>query len=65
MSQNLQLLLLSFAVFRIYLEVINFKFETLPLTSKMPNHVANRVHKLGFYFSLGYFVLFAPEYLMA
>lgn len=64
-NETLTLLLLVIAVFRIYLEVVGFNFEKLPLTSMMPAESRVKFHKMGFYFSLGYFVLFAPSYLMA
>jgi len=57
---------LAIAVLRIYLEVINFDFARLPVTGKMmaPDQ-AKRFHKMGFYFSLGYFITFAPELLLS
>ncbi|MBY0515484.1 MAG: hypothetical protein K2P81_01145 [Bacteriovoracaceae bacterium] len=57
---------LGLAVLRIYLEVINFDFARLPVTSKMmPKEQAQRFHKMGFYFSLGYFITFAPGMLLS
>lgn len=57
---------LALAVLRIYLEVISFDFARLPVTSRlMPKEQAARFHKMGFYFSLGYFIMFAPELLLA
>jgi hypothetical protein len=53
------------AVFRIYLEVVSFDFQRLPLTAKMNPEQALRFHKMGFYFSLGYFITFAPSLLLA
>lgn len=64
-NETLTLLLLSLAVFRIYLEVVGFNFAKLPLTAKMPEGSRVKFHKMGFYFSLGYFVLFAPSYLLS
>ena len=52
------------AVMRIYLEVINFDFQRLPLTAKMKSEQAVKFHKMGFYFSLGYFITFAPSLLL-
>lgn len=52
------------AVMRIYLEVINFDFQRLPLTAKMNSDQAVKFHKMGFYFSLGYFITFAPSLLL-
>tara|TARA_Y100000768_G_scaffold388390_1_gene384003 strand:+ start:4935 stop:5150 length:216 start_codon:yes stop_codon:yes gene_type:complete len=56
---------LCLSVFRIYLEVIRFDFAKLPLTKALPTPVQANFHKFGFYMAIGYFVLFAPEYLMA
>ncbi len=63
-NQTFNLLLLSLAVFRIYLEVVGFQFKKLPLTSRLQPEQAQKFHKMGFYFSLGYFILFAPTYLI-
>lgn len=57
---------LLLAVFRIYLEVINFDFTRLPLTARLlPRPEQQRFHKMGFYFSLGYFITFAPQMLLS
>ena len=57
---------LLFAVIRIYLEVIKFDFARLPVTSRlMPQEQAQKFHKMGFYFSLGYFITFAPGMLLS
>jgi hypothetical protein len=52
-------------VFRIYLEVVGFDFTKLPITKSMPPGGAVKLHKYGFYFSIGYFMLFAPGYLLS
>lgn len=52
---------LILSVIRIYLEVIKFEFSKLPISKKLPR--SKQFHKMGFYFSLGYFVLFAPGFL--
>jgi hypothetical protein len=55
---------LCLAVFRIYLEVINFNFNKLPISKAMK--LGNgKFHRYGLYFSIGYFVLFAPSYLLS
>ena len=57
---------LMLAVFRIYLEVVRFDFARLPLTSRlMAGERGERFHRMGFYFSLGYFILFAPGMLLS
>lgn len=58
--------LLIIACLRIYLEVIEFKFESLPITKGMMNsEQAIRFHRTGFYFCVGYVVLFAPSTLFS
>ena len=56
---------LILSVFRIYLEVVGFDFAKLPMSAKVPKEQRIKFHKFGFYMSIGYFVLFAPEYLLA
>lgn len=55
---------LCLSVLRIYLEVINFDFKKLPMTKAMKLD-SGKFHRYGFYFSIGYFVLFAPSYLLS
>ena len=62
-SEIVTFLLLCLAVFRIYLQVIGFNFQKLPITSRMAH--SQKFHRYGLYFSLGYFVLFAPGYLLS
>lgn len=64
-NRTFQLLFLIIAVFRIYLEVIGFKFDKLPVTKILFRDNAIKFHKMGFYFSLGYFILFAPSFLLS
>jgi hypothetical protein len=59
------LLCLILSVLRIYLEVINFNFAKLPLTSKLPVEYQNKVHKYGFYLSLLYFITFSPTFIFS
>ncbi len=59
-TEIITFILLCLAVFRIYLEVVGFDFSRLPLTKMLNRPV--KFHKYGFYFSLGYFFLFAPGY---
>ncbi|MBL7665710.1 MAG: hypothetical protein JNM93_11305 [Bacteriovoracaceae bacterium] len=62
-NQSFILVCMLLAVFRVYLEVINFRFEELPIT-KMLGAKAMEFHRLGLYFSLGYILFFAPSVLM-
>lgn len=64
MNDNiLTFIFLCLAVFRIYLEVIGFNFEALPITSRMNPQMRTKFHKTGLFFCVGYIILFAPEYL--
>lgn len=62
-NQTIQIVFLVFAVVRLYLEVIGFKFEKLPITSRMSN--GKGFHRTGLYFSIGYIVFTAPGLLLA
>lgn len=61
-NQWVNIFLLILAMGRIYLELINFKFNELPLTKKVfPNgYAANDFHRKGLYISVGYVLLWAP-----
>lgn len=67
-NQVVVLSCLIFAVFRIYLEVINFNFENLPLTRLMSRGAgaksARQFHRFGFYCSVGYLLLFGPTFFL-
>lgn len=63
-SNIVEFIFLCLAVFRIYLEVINFKFESLPITSRMRPENQMKFHRTGLYFCIGYIVLFAPSFLL-
>ncbi|PIK15897.1 hypothetical protein [Halobacteriovorax sp. JY17] len=62
-NQSVQIVFLALAVFRLYLEVVGFKFENLPITAKMGN--GKGFHRTGLYFSIGYIVFTAPGFLLA
>lgn len=59
------LICLILAVGRVYLEVISFKFESLPLTSRIMKSNAQKFHRTGLYFSIGYIIFFAPTFLLS
>ena len=56
----LVLILLSLASFRVWLEIMGFDFEKLPVTQKVFQsrgpEALKRFHRTGLYFSLGYLV---------
>lgn len=60
---------LCLAVGRIWLEIIGFNFQKLPMTAKLS--AANgedrlrKFHRMGLYFSVGYILFFAPGILMS
>lgn len=67
LDNEVMILLMAFAVMRVYLEIINFKFDALPLTRSAgerfgKDHLAN-FHRFGLYMSIGFIILFAPEVL--
>ena len=64
-NQALILACLILSVFRIYLEVVKFNFAKLPITKSLPIETQVKVHKWGFYLSVGYFLMFSPEFLMS
>jgi hypothetical protein len=63
-NQNAQLIFLCLAVFRIYLEVIGFNFNQLPLTKAVVGQNAKSFHRLGLVLSVGYIIVTAPGYLL-
>ncbi len=68
-QQNVVNLCLALAVFRVYLELINFKFIKLPMTKKLSEvrgqKFASGIHRFGLYMSIGYIILFAPTLLLS
>jgi hypothetical protein len=64
-NQYLILTCLILSVVRIYLEVVKFNFAKLPITKSLPLETQVKIHKLGFYLSVGYFLLFSPQILLA
>jgi hypothetical protein len=60
---------LLLASFRVYLQIIDFDFSQLPLIkvfarSEMMKKNMMQIHQWGFYFSVGYILLFAPSILI-
>ncbi len=64
MSMKYQVLLMSMAVFRLYLEVIGFDFEKLPLSKHMAKIQGaknmRRFHRMGLIFSMAHILFYAP-----
>ncbi len=64
-SRELIIACLTLSVARIYLEVIQFDFAKLPLTSFMPEDMQKKFHRFGFVISVLYFLTFSPEILLS
>lgn len=68
-NQVFVLICLMLAVFRVYLEVVQFDFEKLPMTKLMVRtahpHAARDFHRMGLYFSIGYILLFGPTFFLS
>jgi len=66
-NQAINIILLIFALFRIYLEVIEFEFCKMPVTKAMfkTEDDAKKFHRSGLILSVGYVVLSAPFTLLA
>jgi len=66
-NQMFILTCLILSVFRLYLELIKFDFQSLPITKLMAQRwgvqKANQVHRFGLYLSVGQIILFAPAFL--
>ena len=64
-NQTLQLSLLIFAGLRVYLEIIQFNFERLPLTKTLAKNEehAKKFHRWGLYVSIGFILTLAPQFL--
>lgn len=68
-NQTFAVTLLTLAAIRVYMEIIRFDFAKLPLTKNLakingPERL-QKFHRMGFYFSLGYILLFAPGVLLS
>jgi len=60
---------LCLAVGRVWLEIIGFNFNKLPITAKMAavngKDRLHKFHRMGLYFSVGYILFFAPGILLS
>lgn len=67
-NEVLNVILLCLAAFRVWLEIIGFDFQHLPMTralSKKNSEVGmNNFHRMGLVFSIGYILFFAPAVLI-
>lgn len=60
--------ILALACFRVWLEVIGFDFNQLPLSralGRQVNGASDRVHKFGLWMSVGTIIFTAPSFLLA
>lgn len=62
-NTTLQIILLSLAAFRIYLEIIKFKFDALPMTKGVFKNTeqSEKFHRVGLYLSVGFILTLAPS----
>jgi hypothetical protein len=64
-SQEVLIGLMFLACIRIYLEVIGFDFNALPLTKSLSKNSSESqlksFHRMGLVFSVGFVILFAPS----
>ena len=63
-NQYLIISCLILSVIRIYLEIVKFNFSKLPITKSLAKDTQVKFHKIGFYLSLGYFLMFLPEVIL-
>ncbi|HLE11816.1 MAG: hypothetical protein A2504_15040 [Bdellovibrionales bacterium RIFOXYD12_FULL_39_22] len=67
-NETVILACLILATVRIYLEVIRFDFAKLPISRVMAERLGQdrikTIHRTGLYLSIGYIVLFSPQYLI-
>lgn len=63
-NQTLTAVLLVLAAFRVYLEMIRFSFEELPLSKMLGEKRAKSFHRFGLILSLGFILFAAPQILM-
>lgn len=63
-NEVLNVILLCLAAFRVWLEIIGFDFQHLPMTrilaSKNNERGMHNFHRMGLVFSIGYILFFAP-----
>ncbi|MCP4912972.1 MAG: hypothetical protein GY909_07625 [Oligoflexia bacterium] len=68
-GQEVLIGLLCLASLRVYLEVIKFDFERLPITKLLAKRSGGeqlaKFHRMGLIFSVGFILLFAPELLLS
>jgi predicted transcriptional regulator len=67
-NQVITVVFLCLAVFRVYLEVIGFDWNQLPLSKLMAKRNPEgmlKFHRMGLVFSIGYIVFTAPGFLLS
>ena len=67
-NETVILICLILAVFRVYLEVIRFNFNELPITKLLSDRLGRtygaNIHRFGLILSVGYILLFSPYYIL-
>lgn len=68
-SDELLVILLTIACFRVYLEAISFDFTKLPLgkilSDSQGKEMVRRFHRMGFIMSVGMIVTWGPGFLLS
>jgi hypothetical protein len=65
-NQWINVTCLILASLRVYLEIIGFEFQKLPITqSMMGDKEAQKFHRSGLYICVGYIILFGPSTLFS
>lgn len=66
-NTTLQIFLMSLAGFRIYLEIIHFKLESLPMTKSLwkNSEQGKKFHRMGLYLSMGFILTLAPGFIFS
>ncbi len=66
-NTTLQIFLLTLAGLRIYLEIIRFKFEEMPVSKALfkSSDMLVRFHRTGLYLSVGFIITLAPSLLVS
>jgi hypothetical protein len=62
-NMGLQIFLVALAGFRVYLEIIKFDFQSLPMTKTLMSNPERsaKFHKVGLYLSIGFILTMAPN----
>ncbi|PIP89819.1 MAG: hypothetical protein COW01_07715 [Bdellovibrionales bacterium CG12_big_fil_rev_8_21_14_0_65_38_15] len=60
--------ILALACFRVWLEIMGFDFNRLPLTKRLGQQIqgsGQRIHRFGLWMSIGTIIFTAPSFLLS